>query len=130
MKKIFLDWLPHKILEQMHTVDLICNTDDEIIRIITNDGRTADKWDEAKMNVGHRRSNTETRRDTQVTCCFGKESKFDKLQQFKKPFQGQCNTQYKQSSKGYKMTNEANKTYAQQREGIDKYELDRRKAAG
>jgi hypothetical protein len=41
LKKIILDRLPHKILEQMHTVDLTGKTDEEIITIITNAGRTA-----------------------------------------------------------------------------------------
>jgi hypothetical protein len=42
-KKIFLDQLPHKILGQMHTVDQTQKSDNEIITIITNAGRTTEK---------------------------------------------------------------------------------------
>jgi hypothetical protein len=44
LKKMILQRLPQKILEQMHTVDLTGKTDQEIITIITNVGRTAEKW--------------------------------------------------------------------------------------
>jgi len=61
LKKIILDRLPHKILEQMHTIDLTSKTDEEIIAIITNAGRTAEKWDEAKKNLGLRKSISDVR---------------------------------------------------------------------
>ena len=51
LKRIILDGLPHKILEQMHTVDLTGKTDDEIISILTNAGRTAEKWEVARIMV-------------------------------------------------------------------------------
>lgn len=56
LKKIILDRLPHKILEQMHTVDLTGKTDNEIISIITNAGRTAENWDEVKKNLRLKRT--------------------------------------------------------------------------
>ena len=51
-KKLILEQLPQKILEQMHTVDLTGKTDQQIINIITNAGRTAEKWDVARKNLG------------------------------------------------------------------------------
>jgi hypothetical protein len=51
-KKLILERLPHKILEQMHTVDLTGTSDQEIVTIITNAGRTAEKWEAARSNLG------------------------------------------------------------------------------
>jgi hypothetical protein len=51
-KKLILERLPNKILEQMHTVDLTGRTDQEIMTIITNAGRTAKKWEAARNNLG------------------------------------------------------------------------------
>jgi len=51
LKKFILERLTMKILDQMHVVDLTGKTDQEMIDIITNAGKTADKWDEAKENV-------------------------------------------------------------------------------
>jgi hypothetical protein len=61
LKRIILDRLPYKILEQMPTIDQTGKTDDEISTIITNAGRTEEKLDEAKKNRGLRRSITDTR---------------------------------------------------------------------
>jgi hypothetical protein len=52
LKKMILERLPQKILEQMHTVDLTGKCDQEIITIITNAGRTAEKWEAARKNLG------------------------------------------------------------------------------
>jgi len=51
LKKLILDRLPAKVLEQMHTVDLTGKTDQEMIETISKAGRTAEKWEEAKMNL-------------------------------------------------------------------------------
>jgi len=52
LKKIILQRLPQKILDQMHTVDLTGKTDQEIISIITNAGRSAEKWEAVRKNLG------------------------------------------------------------------------------
>jgi len=52
LKKMILEHLPQKIIEQMHTVDLTGKTDQEIIAIITNAGQTAEKWEAARKNLG------------------------------------------------------------------------------
>ena len=126
LKKIILDRLPHKILEQMHTVDLTGKTDDELITIITNAGRTAEKWDEARKNLGLKKPVSEVRKEVRQSFKAQKETRFDKPKQFKKRFQEKEN----QSNQGFKRKNKSKKTYAEQTEGIEKSELDRRKAAG
>jgi hypothetical protein len=109
----------------MHTVDLTGTTDDEIITIITNAGRTAEKWDEAKKNLGLRRTITETRKESSGRPGFEKkENRFDKPKVFKKMFQE------RRSKSNQKPNNKSKKTYAEQTEAIDKSELDRRKVAG
>jgi len=52
LKKLILERLPQKILEQMHVVNLTGKTDIEIITIITNAGRTAEKWAAARKTFG------------------------------------------------------------------------------
>jgi hypothetical protein len=47
-KKLILEQLVQKILEQMHMVDFTGKTDKEIITISTNAGRTAEKWNAAR----------------------------------------------------------------------------------
>ena len=123
LKKIILDRLPHKILEQMHTVDLTGKTDEELITIITNAGRTAEKWDEARKNLGLKRPVAEVRKEAGQFLKTKKETRFDKPKTFKKRWDGK-------GSQGFKGKNKSKKTYAEQTEGIDKSELDRRKAAG
>jgi hypothetical protein len=134
LKKLILDRLPHKILEQMHTVDLTGKTDDEIITIITNAGKTAEKWEAAKKSLGLRKTVSDGRNE------FSKRRPFEKKQQthFESPREFKSKPKFqpkdKQSSgrrfKFRKENNKSNKTYAEQVEGIDKSELDRRKAAG
>jgi len=53
-KKLILDRLPTKMLEQMHTVDLTGRTDDEIVDVITKAGKTAEKWEAARKNLALR----------------------------------------------------------------------------
>jgi hypothetical protein len=112
-KKIILDHLPYKILKQSHTVDLTSKTHDEIITIITNAGRTAEKWDEAKKNLGSvRRTVTETRKELLGKSRFErKETRFDKTKTFKNRFQG-CKDN-NQSDWKFKPKRKSNKTYAE-----------------
>jgi len=129
LKKIILDRLPHKILEQMHMVNLTGKTDNEIINIITNAGRTAEKWDEAKKNLGLRKSISDITKKVQQKPRFAKETQFDQAKTFKRSRQEPRNNG-NQSNRKLKPMNKSVKTYAEQTEGIDKSELDRRKAAG
>jgi hypothetical protein len=52
LKKRILEWLPHKIIEQIHGVDLTGKTDQEMFSIITHAGRTTEQWEAARMNHG------------------------------------------------------------------------------
>jgi len=88
LKKIILDWFPHKILEQIHTVNLTGKTDNETITIIMNAGRTEEKWDEGKKNLGLRKSIPDVRREVQRKTQFEKKNWFDKPKIFKRRFQG------------------------------------------
>jgi len=101
-------------------------TDDELITIITNAGRTAEKWDEARKNLGLKKSVSEVRKEVQQPFKSRREKQFDKPKKFKNRFQDKGN----QSNQGFKGKNKSKKTYAKQTEGIEKSELDRRKAAG
>ena len=51
LKKFILERLPIKILDQMHVVDLTGKSDQEMIDIITNAGKTAERWEEARENL-------------------------------------------------------------------------------
>jgi hypothetical protein len=113
----------------MHNVELTGKTDDQIITIITNAGRSVEKWDEAKKNIGLRKSITDSRKEVQRKPQFEKENRFDKPTKFKKRFQDRNNNR-NQPGRGFKLKNKSNKTYAEKTEGIDKSELDRRKVAG
>jgi len=119
-----------KVLEHMHTVSLTGKTDDEIMNIITNAGRTAEKWEEGRKNLGLRKPILEVLTETQSRCQLEQETCFDKPGKFKKKFQGRMNNWNNQSGGKFKPRNKSSKTYAVQTEGMDKSELDRRKAAG
>jgi len=119
LKKIILDRLPHKILEQMHTVVLTGKTDDEIISIITNAGRTAEKSDEAKMHFELRKSISDVRKEVNRKPRFKKETRLNKTKTVKKRFQGH---QENESNPQFKTKNKSNNTCAELTEGIDKSE--------
>jgi hypothetical protein len=72
LKNIILDQLPYTTLEQMHTVDLSGKTDDKIISIIANAGRTAEKWEEACKHLGLRKPISEVPNKTQNKSRFNK----------------------------------------------------------
>lgn len=54
LKILILDCLPEHVLSQMHVGDLTGKTDQEMIDIVTKAGRTAEKWEEARKNLGTR----------------------------------------------------------------------------
>jgi hypothetical protein len=91
LKKIILDQLPYIILEQLHTVDLIGTTDNEIISIIKNAERTAEKWKEDTRNLGLRKPNLEVQQGAQRRSLFGKVTWFDKPKAVKNQLEGRHN---------------------------------------
>jgi len=127
LKKLILDRLPHKILEQMGTIDLPGKTDEEIISIITNARRPAEKWDEAKKNLGLRKSISDIRQSKPAEI---PKNQFNKPREYKKKFQNRNDRSDQSQQKNFKMKNKSIKTYAEQVEGMEKTELDRRKSAG
>jgi hypothetical protein len=52
LKKMSLERLQQKIIEQMHTVNLTGKTDQEIISITTNTTRTVQKWEVTRTKLG------------------------------------------------------------------------------
>jgi len=106
----------------MHTVDLTGKTDDEIITIITNAGRTAEQWDAAKNDLGLKKSISEVRYKASKQLL---KKRFNKPTTFKQPFHKKTGFQ----QRNFKMK-KSNETYAEQVDGIDKSDLARRKASG
>jgi len=51
LKRFILERLPAKILDQMHVVDLTGKTDQEMIDIIINAGKKAERWEEVRDNL-------------------------------------------------------------------------------
>ena len=97
LKKFILERLPAKILDQMHVVDLTGKTDQEMIDIITNAGKTAERWEEARDNLLIKSYDTKDRSDkksrkekNRVSKSYdkpwkeSKKLKFDKKGKFKK----------------------------------------------
>jgi len=113
----------------VHSFDLTGETDAEMIEIITPAGRTAEKWDEAKIILRLERSLTETRSAVQDQKAFKTRKQFnDKTQQ-----QPRFKPRNSWSGKGEKSCTQKNrlgKTYSEQINVIDKSELDRTKSAG
>jgi len=110
LKKLILVRLPQKIIEQMHTVDLTGKSDQEIIDIITNAGRTAEKWESVKKNLGIKmssKSHEKTKR---------KHKRSDKKE---RRFKNNC------KKKSFKKKKQSSKTY-KETEGIESSELERR----
>jgi hypothetical protein len=88
LKMIILDRLPHKILEQMHTLDLTGKSDAKMIDIIWQAGRSAEKWFQAKRDLGHKKSISKLR--TQPKPHYEKKPFKNRLQKdnsLDKPFQ-------------------------------------------
>jgi len=48
LQNLILYPLPGEVLSQMHSVNLTGKSNQEMIDIIINTGRTAEKWDEAR----------------------------------------------------------------------------------
>jgi len=125
LKKIILQRLPQKIIEQMHTVDLTGKTDQELNAIITSAGRTAEKWEAARKNLGIKASmktyekmhhKLERSKETTESRMFEKRSRRNQKERGQKE-----RGQFKNDRKP--------KDYAQT-EGIEASEIARRKSAG
>jgi len=116
-KKLILDRLPEKVLSQMHVVDLIRKTDQEMIDIITKTGRTAEKWEEARKNLSTRTPKTKEKPEWKRKVKFSEQNDLKPRKEFKERTfvdrQGGC------------LVN----PFAMQTEGIPQCQLGRRKKA-
>jgi len=114
LKKLILDRLPEKLLGQMHVVDLTGKTDQEMIEIITEAGRTGEKWEAARKNLGVRTPKTKEDRQRKPKDNFWVKKDYKPRKEFK--------------DKKFVDRNGGNvKTFATQTEGVPQDELDRRK---
>jgi hypothetical protein len=117
LKKLILDMLPEKVLSQMHVVDLTGKTDQEMIDIITKAGRTAEKWEEARKNLGVRTPRERDRKPEKPKDKFRVKKDFKPQKEWK-------NKKFVDRNSGGTV-----KTFAMQTEGVPQAELDRRKKA-
>ena len=128
LKKLILERLPQKILDQMHVVDLTGKTDNEIITIVTNAGRTADKWEAARKNFGLKASFKTYSRSKQ--CKYEEASeKAERRTNKRDRIRKSRDKKDKYSGKVKKDRSRSNLNFTKT-EGIDPSGLCRRKAAG
>ena len=119
LKKFILERLPAKILDQMHVVDLTGKTDQEMIDIITNAGKTAERWEEARDNLLIKSYETKDRSH--------KKDKKDENRVWKK-YDKPWKESKKSGKKGnYKKDRREDSSYKDKIEGIPGDELDRRR---
>jgi len=122
LKKLILDRLRLKILEQMHTLDVTGKSDQEMMEIISKARRTAEKWEAAKKNLSTRAPRIESTRSSKKDKC-----RVQKITT-REGFQQQQN-EFKPRRFVNRVANTAVKTFATQTEGIPQHELNRRKKA-
>jgi len=130
LKKLILERLPQKILDQMHVVDLTGKTDNEIITIITNAGRTAEKWEAARKNLGLKASLKTFSRSKPSK--YGEASERPEQKSSKQDRTRKSEWKHKTDKHGenFKKNQFRSNFDATKTEGIDPSESSRRKAAG
>jgi len=120
LKKFILERLPAKILDQMHVVDLTGKTDQEMIDIITNAGKTAERWEEARENLLIKSYETKDRSHKKERKDKNRVSKkYDKPWKESKKF----------DKKKFKKHKKEDSSFKEKIEGIPGEELDRRRKA-
>jgi hypothetical protein len=123
LKKFILERLPTKILNQMHVVDLTGKTDQEMIDIIINAGKTAERWEEARDNLLIKSYETKDRSH--------KKDKKDKnwvSKRYDKPWKESKTGKFEKKGK-YKKERKKDSSFKDNIEGIPGDELDRRRQA-
>ena len=123
LRKFILERLPAKILDQMHVVDLTGKTDQEMIDIITNAGKTAERWEEARDNLLIKSYDTKDRSD--------KKHKKDKnrvTKSYDKPWKESKKIKFDKKGK-FKKDKKEDSSFKEKIEGIPGDELDRRRQA-
>jgi len=118
LKKLILERLPLKILDQMHTVYLTGKSNQEMIDIITNAGKMAEKWEEAKENLLIKSYDSGKERKSKGS----KDHKVSK--KYEKPWKENKKEKYK-SKKDRKQKDYS--SFKEKIEGIPDKKLDRRR---
>jgi len=124
LKKLILERLPQRILEQMHTVDLPGKTDQEIINIITHAGRTAEKWEAGRKNLGIKGS-FKLHGKSESRC-----ERSDRRDSSTKDRRIEQRSKEKVSKDRFKKKDRLYEQTYKETEGIDSSKLERRKSAG
>jgi len=126
LKKLILERLPNKRLEQMHTADLTGKTDQEIVKIIPSAGRTAEKWEAARNNLDLKASLHSPKKFSH------NEDKPEKRNRKFKKDRKSSRKEYPIDKGRFKMdkTERGSKRNSSKLEGIDSSEVERQKAAG
>jgi len=119
LKKFILERLPTKILDQMHVVDLTGKTDQEMIDIITNAGKTAERWEEARDNLLIKSYETKDRSH--------KKDKKDKNRVSKKYDKPWKESKKFEKRKRFGKERKEDSSFKEKIEGISGDELDRRR---
>jgi hypothetical protein len=126
LRKLILERLPHKILDQMHTVDQAGKSNHEIISIISNDGKTAEKCEAARKNLGPK----DSLRSYDKKCSkFGRNRNQSGRPRFERRKEKK---EYRSDRKKFKQDRserKGKKDYSKTA-GIEPSEIERRKAAG
>jgi hypothetical protein len=126
LKKLILERLPQKILDQMHTVDQTGKTDQEIISVITNAGRTLEKWDTAQKNLGLK---AQFKIKEQGRQSFRKRGREEPSKDERRRGRKSNDRSERKKFKRDRSERKARRDYAKT-EGIDPSEIERRKAVG
>jgi len=130
LKKLILERLPQKILEQMHVVDLTGKTDNEIITIITNAGRTAEKWEAARKNLGLKASFRKFKSKSSKYEYGTEETEKPKRRKDKRDRNRRSKREDRKDKSSGKFKYQSKPDLGKKTEGIDSSELGRRRAAG
>jgi len=121
LKKFILERLPAKILDQMHVVDLTGKTDQEMIDIITNTGKTAERWEEARENLLIKSYDTKDKSHKKE-----KKNKHRVSKKYDKPWKESKTRKFKKGGK-FKKQGKEDSSFKDKIEGIPGDELDRRR---
>jgi hypothetical protein len=121
LKKFILERLPAKILDQMHVVDLTGKTDQEMIDIITNAGKTAERWEEARDNLLIKSYDTKDRSHKK-----DKKEKHRVSKKYDKPWKESKPKKFEKRGK-FKKDKKEESSFKEKIEGIPGDELDRRR---
>jgi len=121
LKKFILERLPAKILDQMHVVDLTGKTDQEMIDIITNAGKTAERWEEARDNLLIKSYDTKER-----THKKDKKDKNRVSKKYEKPWKDSNKRKFDKKGK-FRKEGKEDSSFKEKLEGIPGDELARRR---